>query len=65
MELESYIGLVVFGSFIISIIISGIVEKVKNNPKPKGDNWLNWSEDNDLNVNLWDKDENRKDYDED
>jgi hypothetical protein len=30
MESESYIGLVIFGGFITTLIISAIVEKIKN-----------------------------------
>jgi hypothetical protein len=37
----------------------------KNHPDYKGEDWLNWDENDKLNINLWDKDEDRKDYDED
>jgi hypothetical protein len=37
----------------------------KNHPDYKGEDWLNWDENDKLDINLWDKDEDRKDYDED
>ena len=37
----------------------------KNHPDYKGEDWLDWGKDEKLDINLWDKDEDRKDYDED
>lgn len=51
---------------VISILwVTAIANTQKNHPNYKGEDWLNWGEDDDLDINLWDKDENRKDYDED
>jgi hypothetical protein len=51
---------------VISILwVNAITNMQKNHPDYKGEDWLNWDEDDKLDVNLWDKDEDRKDYDED
>lgn len=58
--------LMFFVVLVVSILwVNGITNMQKNHPDYKGDDWLNWGEDDDLDINLWDKDENRKDYDED
>jgi hypothetical protein len=56
--------------FIVTLIVSflwvnGITNIHKNHPDIKGDDSLNWGDTDDLDLNLWDKDENRQDYDED
>jgi hypothetical protein len=51
---------------VISILwVNGITNMQKNHPDYKGEDWLDWDEDDKLDINLWDKDEDRKDYDED
>ena len=51
---------------VISILwVNAITNMQKNHPDYKGEDWLDWGEDDKLDINLWDKDENRKDYDED
>jgi hypothetical protein len=57
--------------FIVVVIVSilwvkGITDMQKNHPDYKGEDWLDWGEDDKLDINLWDKEEkeNRKDYDE-
>jgi hypothetical protein len=46
--------------------VKGIDYMKENHPDYKGEDWLNWNEDDKLDINLWDKEEkeNRKDYDE-
>jgi hypothetical protein len=46
--------------------VNSITNMQKNHPDYKGEDWLNWNEDDKLDINLWDKEEkeNRKDYDE-
>jgi hypothetical protein len=49
--------------FLVVVVITifwvrGIDNMMKNHPDYKGEDWLNWGDDND------DKNENRKDYDE-
>ena len=56
--------------FIVVVIVSillvnGITNMQKNHPDDKGEDWLDWGEDDKLDINLWNKDEDRKDYDED
>jgi hypothetical protein len=56
--------------FIVVVIVSilwvnAITNMQKNHPDYKGEDWLNWDENDKLDINLWDKDEDRKDYDED
>jgi hypothetical protein len=53
---------------IVLIVISllwakGITDMDKNHSDYKGEDWLDWDEDEKLDINLWDK-EDRKDYDE-
>jgi hypothetical protein len=51
---------------VISILwVNAITNMQKNHPDYKGEDWLNWDENDKLDINLWDKDEDRKDYDED
>ena len=57
--------------FIVVVIVSilwvkGITDMQKNHPDYKGEDWLDWGEDDKLDINLWDKEEkeNQKDYDE-
>ena len=51
---------------VISILwVNSITNMQKNHPDYKGEDWLDWDEDDKLDINLWDKDEDRKDYDED
>lgn len=51
---------------VVSILwVNGIANMQKNHPNYKGEDWLDWGEDEKLDINLWDKDEDRKDYDED
>lgn len=55
--------------FIVVAIVSflwvnGITNIHKNHPNYKGDDLFGF-DDKDLDINLWDKDEDRKDYDED
>lgn len=51
---------------IVSILwVNAITNMQKNHPDYKGEDWLDWGEDDKLDINLWDKDEDRKDYDED
>jgi hypothetical protein len=51
---------------VISILwVNAITNMQKNHPDYKGEDWLDWDEDDKLDINLWDKDEDRKDYDED
>ena len=51
---------------VVSILwVNGITNMQKNHPNYKGEDWLDWGEDEKLDINLWDKDEDRKDYDED
>jgi hypothetical protein len=51
---------------VISILwVNAITNMQKNHPDYKGEDWLDWNEDDKLDINLWDKDEDRKDYDED
>ena len=45
--------------------VRGIDYMKENHPDYKGEDWLDWGEDDKLDINLWDKDEDRKDYDED
>lgn len=50
--------------FLVVVVIfwvRGINNMMKNNPDYKGEDWLNWGDDNDAQQ---EKDENRKDYDE-
>lgn len=50
---------------VVSILmVNGITQMHKNHPNYKGEDWLDWDNDEE-DINLWDKDENRKDYDED
>jgi hypothetical protein len=59
--------------FIVVVVVSilwvnAITNMQKNHPDYKGEDWLDWGEDDKLDINLWDKEEekeNRKDYDED
>jgi hypothetical protein len=56
--------------FIVVVVVSilwvnAITNMQKNHPDYKGEDWLDWDEDDKLDINLWDKDEDRKDYDED
>jgi hypothetical protein len=56
--------------FIVVVVVSilwvnAITNMQKNHPDYKGEDWLDWGEDDKLDINLWDKDEDRKDYDED
>ena len=56
--------------FIVVVIVSilwvnAITNMQKNHPDYKGEDWLDWDENDKLDINLWDKDEDRKDYDED
>ena len=51
---------------VISILwVNAITNMQKNHTDYKGEDWLDWDEDDKLDINLWDKDEDRKDYDED
>jgi|LauGreDrversion4_2_1035121.scaffolds.fasta_scaffold768289_2 hypothetical protein len=57
--------------FIVVVVVSilwvnAITNMHEKHPDYKGEDWLNWNEDDKLDINLWDKEEkeNRKDYDE-
>jgi hypothetical protein len=56
--------------FIVVVVVcilwaNAIINMQKKHPDYKGEDWLNWDENDKLDINLWDKDEDRKDYDED
>ncbi len=51
---------------VISILwVNSITNMHEKHPDYKGEDWLNWDENDKLDINLWDKDEDRRDYDED